>query len=205
MHARFESTFPVAIALSLLSASTAPLAEGNRYDLPRSYHSEVSAAEAYIATHSDDGHSQRAVIIDVRKVEEYTAGHPEKALHIPYPHIHGSPGTAEYIAQAPEDFVNAVLAAVPDRATPIFTLCRTGQRSVLAANLLSAAGYTHVRNIWQGFVGNTKRDVGGNELDLNNNGVIDDGDKDGWSGYQGLPYNNDLHPQRIYAPYAYLY
>ena len=55
-----------------------------------------------------------------------------------------------------EQYVNDVLAKFPDRSTPILTMCRTGYRSVLAANLLADAGYTNVRNIWQGFVGNTK-------------------------------------------------
>jgi rhodanese-related sulfurtransferase len=205
MHVRFTPALACTLVLSFLGAASIALAEGNRYDLPRNYHSEISAAEAYITTHSAEGHRQRAVIVDVRKVEEYAAGHPEKAIHIPYPHIHGNPGAADYIAQSPEDFVNAVIAAIPDRSTPIFTLCRTGHRSVLAANLLAGAGYSNVRNIWQGFVGNTKKDVANQELDLNNNGSIDDGDKDGWGGYQGLPYKTDLHPQRIYAPYAYMY
>ena len=43
----------------------------------------------------------------------------------------------------------------PDKKnTHILTLCRTGYRSVQAANLLTAAGYKQVPNIWEGFVGN---------------------------------------------------
>ena len=198
--------------LIALTASLNVYAEGNRYDLPRNYHSEVSAAKAYILTNHDRGNVgesefANAVIIDVRTVEEYGAGHARKSYNIPFPHIHSRPYDPDnYIPQSSEQFVSDVLAAFPDKSTPILTMCRTGYRSVLAANLLADAGYTNVRNIWQGFVGNTKVDTAGNILDLNNNGVDGDpGDTDGWSGYQELPVSTKLLPQLIYTPYEYLY
>ena len=199
-------------ALVALTASMNVYAEGNRYDLPRNYHSEVSAAKAYILTNHDKGNKGKsefanAVIIDVRTVEEYGAGHAPKSQNIPFPHIHSRPNHPDiYIPQDPVQFVNDVLAAYPDTSTPILTMCRTGYRSVLAANLLADAGYTNVRNIWQGFVGNVKVDTAGNILDLNNDGVDGDaGDTDGWSGYQELPVDTKLLPNLIYAPYEYLY
>lgn len=198
-------------ALLALTASLNVYAEGNRYDLPRNYHSEVSAAKAYILTNHDQGNVGKsefanAVIIDVRTVEEYGAGHAPKSYNIPFPHIQSRPNNPDYIPQLPAQFVTDVLAAFPDKSTPILTLCRTGYRSVLAANLLADEGYTKVRNIWQGFVGRTKVDTAGNILDLNNNGVDGDpGDLDGWSGYQQLPVSTKLLPQLIYTPYEYLY
>ena len=42
---------------------------------------------------------------------------------------------------------------IPDKDTPIYTLCRTGMRSVSSGNRLTDAGYTNFRNIWEGFVG----------------------------------------------------
>ena len=208
-------------ALVALAVSINVYAEGNRYDLPRNYHSEVSAAKAYILTNHNQGNKEQdefanAVLIDVRTVEEYGDGHPPKSSNIPFPHIHKRPtmtlpdGTKvpdpDYIRQDPEQFVNDVIAAFPDRNTPILTMCRTGYRSVLAGNLLAEAGYENVRNIWQGFVGRTKVDTAGNVLDLNNDGVDGDlGDLDGWSGYQELPISTKLLPELIYAPYAYLY
>jgi len=93
----------------------------------------------------------------------------------------------------------------------------------LAANILSnpsawvpeyadesVQGYTNVRNIWQGFVGNYKTftDPGTGEtfdLDLNNDGVLSDADKDGWSNFQGLPYSTILRPGLLYQPYIGLY
>lgn len=205
-------------ALVALAASLNVYAEGNRYDLPRDYHSEISAAKAYVLTNHDKGNKGKsefanAVLIDVRTVEEYGEGHPPKSSNIPYPHIHNRhaanpehPEHDTYIGQSDEQFVSDVQSAFPDTSTPILTLCRTGYRSVGAANLLANAGYTNVRNIWQGFVGRIKVDTAGNTLDLNNDGVDGDlGDLDGWSGYQELPIETKLHPQRIYQAYEYLY
>lgn len=222
--------FILAVFLSGASAAFAadtPL-PANRYDLPRNYHSEISAAEAYVSAIADqhgwgqtrdgshDANSLHPVIIDVRSIPEYAAGHPEMAYNIPYPFIYQEceqrqPDGAcinggARIWQDNQTFVNAVIAAVPDKDTPIYTLCRTGHRSVLAANLLTEAGYTQVRNIWQGFVGQTKVDYYGNApLDLNHDGVITDADKDGWRYYQGLPYETALLPRLLYQPYVYYY
>lgn len=223
-----------ALASALLLGATLALSAGsafagdtdlpaNRYNLPRNYHSEISAAEAYSNTLADRGrwgqeHRQepRPIILDVRSIPEYVAGHPARAVNIPYPFIYQpceerQPDGAcidggEKWPQSDGAFVSAVEEAIPDKDTPIYTLCRTGHRSVLAANLLTAHGYTHVRNIWQGFVGQTKVDYFGNApLDLNHDGAITDADKDGWRYYQHLPYSTKLEPQLLYQPYAYLY
>lgn len=209
MKTFIKLTSKVGIILLLLLLPLTAIA-GNRYDLPRLYLSEISVAKAFLLTSYDRGNvdqdvSANGVIIDVRTVEEYKAGHPKFAINIPYPRIHARPGDPNYIAQDPVQFVDDVVAAFPDKETPIFTLCRTGYRSVLAANLLAEAGYTHVRNIWQGFVGRTKVSVNNTVLDLNNDGVIDGSDADGWIGYQELPFSTKLLPQLIYARYAYLY
>jgi len=183
-----------------------------------------------------------AVIIDVRRVSEHVAGHPPGAYSVPFPHIDGSPsepndstgyigydltgnplicytagcddGTNNDGTLNPEDFVAYVESLFPDKDTYILTLCRTGYRSVQAANLLTDAGYKHVRNIWEGFVGNYKYaydDATGTvkvpleQLDLNHDGKFTDADKDGWSNFQGLPTTTKLNPQRIFKPYSYLY
>jgi rhodanese-related sulfurtransferase len=205
----------------------------NRYCLPRNYESEISAAEAYlkgVANQRNWGHEhghgnkvkgKHPVIIDVRSIPEYAAGHPEGAHNIPYPFIYQycdsqgrSPDGAcighltpdQRIWQEDAILVAAVEKAVPDKDTPIYTLCRTGHRSVLAANILTAAGYTHVRNIWQGFVGQYKVDYyGDTPLDLNHDNQYTDADKDGWRYYQGLPYSTKLKPRLLYKPYVYLY
>lgn len=199
-------------ALVCLAAAGSALAEGNRYDVERNYHSEVSVSEAYVLTHygrtngADDADTPNAVLVDVRSIPEYVAGHPDKALNVPYPRIHPSVDPTLSAEEKATLLVEGVKAAVPDLNTPLLVLCRTGARSIAASNILTEAGYTQVRNIWEGFVGRTKTDVNGNELDLNNNGVVGDlGDLDGWSGFAGLPYSTKLRPTLIYRPYEYLY
>lgn len=232
---------PMSALLSILLCQTAFAEEatGNRYNLPRDYTSEVSSAEAYLLTNGaheykdrDDedntSHHNRkkTVIFDVRTVEEYVAGHPRKSYSIPFPHIQSRPWKPDYFGQNPKDFYDYVAAKFPNRDTPILTLCRTGYRSVLAANILAnpskwvpeyagmdMPAYTNVRNIWEGFVGNHKTytytDQDGNtvelNLDLNNDGLITDADRDGWSNYQGLPYSLKLKKKRLYFPYLDLY
>ncbi|MFA5529916.1 MAG: rhodanese-like domain-containing protein [Thiohalomonadaceae bacterium] len=199
----------LALGASLCLASTSALAEGNRYDQPRLYHSEVSASEAFLLTKNGNANgkaSKRAVLLDVRSIPEYASGHPEGALHVPYPRIHDTVDPTLSAEDKATLLVDAVTAAVPDKDTPILVMCKTGSRSIAASNLLAQAGYTHVRNIWEGFEGRTKTDTAGNELDLNNNGVVGDaGDLDGWKNAAGLPYSTKLHPKLIYKPFQYLY
>lgn len=195
----------------VLGLSTSASAEGNRYGKDRLYHSDISASEAFVLTHHDRGNvsgdeDANAVLIDVRSIPEYVAGHPDKALNIPYPRIHPSIDATLSAEDKKTLLLEAVQAAIPDKNTPIFTLCKTGSRSVDAANILAEAGYTNVRNIWEGFVGRLKTDTSGNTLDLNNNGVVgDDGDLDGWKNFAGLPYSTKLRPTLIYSPLDYLY
>lgn len=201
----------------------------NRSGLCGYYHSEISPARAFVETIATRGQwtdpSQRPVIIDVRSTSEYKAGHPQGALNVPYPYIfqycdvsgRSADGAcvkaAGQLNQDPEAFAAYVEAMVPDKSTPIYTLCRTGVRSVGAANVLTDHGYTNVRNIWEGFVGihltAPKKQADGTTkvlpVDLNHDGVLDDQDKNGWRYHQGLPFETRLLPELMYQPYAYLY
>jgi rhodanese-related sulfurtransferase len=201
----------------------------NRSGLCGYYHSEISPAEAFVYTVAKRGSwgdpSRLPVILDVRSTPEYKAGHPEYALNAPYPYIYqycdGQGRAADgacvratsQISQNAQDFVNYVKSVVPNKDTPIYTLCRTGVRSVGAANVLTDAGYTNVRNIWEGFWGikltAPKKQADGTTLveavDLNHDGQLNDLDNNGWRNHQKLPYDTRLLPQLIYQPMAYLY
>ena len=203
---------------ALLASANSVFAEGSRYDLPRSYQSEISSAKAYLQMKREE-----AVLVDVRRLREYAAGHPEKAFNIPYPHVVGSND------QDISTFYWAVHALVGGKTdTPVMTLCRTGFRSVLAGNILAdpaaygidGPAFTNVRNIWEGFVGRYKEANAdpGNYLDLNNNDVLDSDvadifshttdanpDKDGWRNYQELPWGTRLHVNRVYMNDRSLY
>lgn len=196
------------LSLITLFTSINVQAEGSRYDLPREYKSEISSAKAYL-----NMNTQKATLIDVRRLREYAAGHPEKAFNVPFPHKVGRND------QTPSDVYWAVHGVVNGNTdAPIMTLCRTGFRSVLAGNILAnpeaygidGPAFTNVRNIWEGFVGRYKEvnidgvSVSGAFLDLNNNDVLDtdvgdaNPDKDGWRNYQELPWNTKLHVNRVY-------
>ena len=201
----------------------------NRSGLCGYYHSEISAAKAFIDTMVKrvgwTKPSFRPVILDVRSIPEYKAGHPEHAINVPFPFIYQfctdkgrTPDGAciestGQIPQTEEEFVEYVEKVIPDKDTPIYTLCRTGVRSVSSGNLLTDAGYTNVRNIWEGFVGVNltapKKQADGTTavlaVDLNHDGALTDEDKNGWRYHMGLPYDTRLLPRLIYLPMAYLY
>lgn len=189
---------------------------GNRYELDRAYNSEISSAETYGLMMQN-----KVTVIDVRRLREYAAGHPERAYNVPFPNIVYSGD------QDPSVFYWEVYHIVQGRTdTPIATLCRTGFRSVLAANILAepqANGvpngipFTNVRNIWEGFVGRELfafGDIGPDPSlprDLNNNGVIDSDtadvydhsadanpDKNGWRNFQGLPWTTHIRKPLAY-------
>ena len=89
--------------------------------------------------------SQAALFIDVRDpVEAKFVGNPIGARNIPWkfaPEMRLNP-----------DFLKEV-QSLAGLDTPIFLLCRSGQRSLQAAEFLKAKGFTHLVNIEEGFEG----------------------------------------------------
>jgi rhodanese-related sulfurtransferase len=81
----------------------------------------------------------QVVMLDVRGSGEFGMGHLPRA---------------RWLARGKLEL--GIAALVPDRATPVVTVCDTGVRSVLAAATLRALGYEHVRYLdggvpaWQG-------------------------------------------------------
>ncbi len=80
-----------------------------------------------------DGHVQ---LLDVRSAEEYAQGHIANAENID--------------VQQP-DFIDKAKAKL-DHANPVYVYCRSGKRSMLAAQKLVKAGY-QVVNLRDGIVG----------------------------------------------------
>lgn len=72
-----------------------------------------------------------ALILDVREEEEYITGHADGAVLFPLDSIDG----------------DTAAAAIPFKDTPVFTYCRSGQRSRQAAQRLTALGYTRVYDL----------------------------------------------------------
>ena len=100
----------------------------------------ADAAHAFLQADS------RGVLIDVRDPVEFSfVGHPVGAANVPWkfaPDMRPNP-----------EFVDQVSQIAADKATPLFLLCRSGQRSLAAANALAEAGYTDLINIEEGFEG----------------------------------------------------
>jgi rhodanese-related sulfurtransferase len=110
----------------------------------------------------------KALLIDCRSEMEYLfVGHPTGALHVSWndgpdwqinPHFAGE--------------VRKLSGHVHDR--PLVLICRSGNRSVDAAQCLEAAGFTRVYNVLHGFEG---------ELDAQHHR----GNINGWR-HDGLPW-----------------
>ena len=70
----------------------------------------------------------KPVILDVRTPEEFAAGHVPGAVNIPY------------------DLVDERLSEIP-KTDEVVLYCRSGRRAALAAETLSAAGYTKLAHL----------------------------------------------------------
>ena len=117
--------------------------------------------------------ANRALLVDVRSTEERKfVGHVPGSLHVAW-------ATGTSLVRNPR-FVReleAKLAKDGGKDAVVLLLCRSGKRSVLAAEAAAAAGFTHVFNVLEGFEG---------EIDAH----LHRGGSDGWR-FQGLPWVQD--------------
>ena len=115
----------------------------------------------------------QAVLVDVRSAEELKfVGQVPGSVHVPW-----ATGTA--LTRNPR-FVRELesrLAAYGGKEAVALLLCRSGKRSVLAAQAAAAAGFTQVFNVLEGFEG---------EID----GAQHRGGGDGWR-FHHLPWVQD--------------
>lgn len=124
---------------------------------------EVTPSQAHRMLQSDPS----AVLMDVRDPIEFAfVGHPTDAINVPYKFAPDMALNPEFLAHARQ--------IVPDLSRPLFLLCRTGQRSLAAANVLKEAGYQRVINISEGFEGGLNSDQQRSTVN-------------GWR-FQGLPW-----------------
>ena len=72
---------------------------------------------------------ESGVWIDVRRPEEYTAGHLSAAQNIPL-----------------EQITAKIAEAVPDKNAPVNLYCKSGRRAGVAKQMLEKLGYTRVTN-----------------------------------------------------------
>ena len=95
---------------------------------------ETVSSEAFASSRPD------TLLIDVREPAEWEQT--------------GTPAGARLISGSRSDFVDAVLEATGgDKTKPVAVICRSGSRSVKAAERLAASGFTHVTNVGDGMIG----------------------------------------------------
>ncbi len=97
---------------------------------------------------------ESAVLIDVRSQAEWSfvgvtdlSSLSKEALSIEWKSF---PGMVDN-----PNFVDQVSAACPDKNAKIFSLCRSGQRSIATSKALTNAGFSQCYNILEGFEGDT--------------------------------------------------
>lgn len=90
--------------------------------------------------------AQGWTFVDVRSVPEFEAGHPTGAYNCPL--LHKGPA-----GMAPNPEFKAVALRVFAREQKLVIGCRSGQRSLRAAELLLGEGFEHVVDMRGGFAG----------------------------------------------------
>jgi len=108
-----------------------------------------------------DAHSaqqQGAVYVDVRSQMEFERGHPAGATNVPL--LDHDPNSGQMMPNP--DFMQVMKANfAPD--TPLLIGCQVGGRSMRAASMLEAFGFTDVTNVKGGYGG--ARDPMGRSID----------------------------------------
>jgi len=149
----------------------------------------LTAKEAYEQWQANP----EVVIIDVRTPEEFLfVGHPPMAWMIPAiaQEYAWDEEKENYPMTMLPDFVERVKqVASPDDT--IMTMCRSGGRSAIAANLLAQAGFKTVYNIIDGMEG----DVNSDSESVSQH----KGEHGGWKN-SGCPWTKKLTPARLLLP-----
>jgi rhodanese-related sulfurtransferase len=101
-------------------------------------------------------------IIDVRTPEEYGfIGHPDQAWNIPVAFVtyKRENGVTTYGPKWNPDFIDEV-SRLAGPADTLLVLCRSGDRSAIAVNMLADAGFKKAYTIIDGFEGDKVNDPG---------------------------------------------
>lgn len=110
-------------------------------------HLQPTEAWEWLRAHDEDPRSRAPLFVDVRmEIECLYVGRPPGVVNIPwyeYPELQPSPPR----------FVAQVEAEAGDKARPVLLICRSGKRTLDAAQALEAAGFTDVAHVAHGFEG----------------------------------------------------
>lgn len=148
----------------------------------------MTSPEAYEIWKSDP---ENIRLIDVRTPEEYIyVGHPPMAHNVPLKFVEyqWDAGKKKPRMRTNADFVAQVKKIAQPHET-VLVICRSGQRSTPAVNLLAEAGYTKAVNVTDGFEGDKVSDP--------ENVFIGQRMKNGWRN-SGLPWTYELDPELMH-------
>jgi len=84
------------------------------------------------------------LLLDVREPDEYAGAHIEGSLHTPR-------GILEQSCEW--DYAETISELVTARERPVVVICRSGNRSVLATQVMQELGYTRVKSLKTGIKG----------------------------------------------------
>lgn len=120
--------------------------------------------------------AQGFLYLDVRSVQEFDGGHPRGAYNIPLLELtpRGMEPNPSFLAEVEANF---------SKDHPVIVGCRSGQRSLRAAEMMAAAGFARVVDLRPGYAGVT--DPFGRVLEQ------------GWHA-EGLPISTEPEPGRSY-------
>jgi rhodanese-related sulfurtransferase len=181
-----------ATILRIFLAAGAPALEQERYPV-KAIHpgASVTPLQAYRLLQEDP---QRTFLVDVRTRYEYQdVGHPAGAYNVPLEFYTTETGRRGYRRVRNENFVRDLQALFNPETDILLFICRSGERSISAAETAIEAGFgaDRVYNIRGGFEGDPvmnpdspffgKRAVGGWRL-------------------EGLPWTYEMDRKYMYRP-----
>ena len=147
--------------VTLLLASSVTLSASGENKLPERKQTTlglyVTAAQAYEKWKTAP---DKVTLIDVRTPEEYAfVGHPDKAWNVPFAFVtyQRKDGKTEYGPKMNPDFVAEVKKLAGPTDT-VLLMCRSGDRSAKAVNMLAEAGFKNVYTVIDGFEGDKVKD-----------------------------------------------
>jgi len=98
--------------------------------------------------------NQRAVIIDVRSSMEYLfVGHATGSVHVPWIDAPAFTVNPDFITEVRKVMLGGIGMEEHGDDAPVLLICRSGKRSLEAANVLIENDFTEVYNVEEGFEG----------------------------------------------------
>ncbi|MDQ7836610.1 MAG: rhodanese-like domain-containing protein [Humidesulfovibrio sp.] len=161
------------LTLSLVLAATGLAAE-----TPAGEIRSITSTEAHALWRATPG---KAFVVDVRTPEEYAQGHPPMAANVPF-----LVRTAAWLPPTENQRFVEQMRRRYKTTDKLLIICRTGNRSLLAARRLVAAGFADVLNVVDGVEGQAPAAHGKPPAR-------------GWHNH-GLPWTTDLDATLVYKP-----